>query len=305
MNNEDAVAILGPAAASHLGPVEALTLALPGTRYLHLANDKWLELAKANPVDGMRVYWTEILYRAHFCSIVSLIRTKRWIDGLLSMARAPNYLGFMASYRGFLESSADSYYSLGKVSWWLADFHVVIRLALDDRLEQPTFFPDIENALIHFAHARRLEKGAAAPADHQARQTKEYIESLAGTADGRVAECYAHLCDSTHPAVGSLLCYVDAKPPAETEGFGITTAQDQDWIRSFANEYHDVSSRLMFFGAVPPMMTLRVLNEFNLDTVTTEAAYHVGADAHPIWPDFAARLADQRLPHERYPANTV
>lgn len=305
MTDRDIVEILGRAAASHFRTAEALTHVLPGARYLHLSNEEWLELAKKEASDGMRVYWSEILYRAHFCSLVSLIRTRRWVDGLTSMAQAGNYLAFMANYRGFLESSADSYYSLGRVGLWLADFHVVIRMALEGRLEQPTVFRDIEDLLIHFAHARRLGKGEAAPDEHRARTTRAYIESLAGPEDNRVAQCYAHLCDATHPAVGSLLCYVDATASSDTEGFGVTATQDHGWIRSFLRDYQDVSGRLMFLAVVPSMMILRVLNEFPLNSVRTEAAYHVAAETHPMWPDFASRLADQRLPHERYPAGST
>jgi hypothetical protein len=305
VSEEFPVSVLGGAAASHLGILSQLVGTLPNTRYLHLSNEEWLERAKANPVEGMRIYWTEILYRAHFCSLISMVRTKRWVDGLLSMAAAGNYLAFMANYRGFLESSADSYFSLGKVCFWLADFHVVIRHALGNHLDEPTFFPDIENALIHFVHARRLGKGETAPDEHRAKQTKEYIESLAGSPDGLVAECYSHLCNATHPAIASLLCFVNATPPADMKGFGIATDQDYGWIRSFCRDYEEVSSRLMFFGVVPPALTLRILNEFGVAEVTTEAANLIGAERHPIWPDIWARLTDTRLPHERFEPKSI
>lgn len=294
-----AQAILGPAAGSHLGVINRVVENLPDTRYVHIPPDEWLGLVKTDPAEGLRIYWTEILYRAHFCACVSLVRTKRWLDALIAMAWASNYLGFMASYRGFLESSADSYYSLGKVCFWLADFHVAIRAAIKGNLDHPMVFPDIENALNHFAHARRLEGTDTGPDEHRARTIREYIESMAQSDDRRVAACYRALCDATHPATGSLLCYVHAAPRSDSDGFGVTTLQDRDWIASFGRDYQDVSTRLMFFGAVPPLMILRTLNECGVANVRTKVADSIGTEKHPLWADIASRLADPRPPEER------
>ena len=65
-------------------------------------------LLRNNPKKGMRIYWQEIIMRAHFCAISSMLRGMRWIDGILISYENQNYLTFCASMRGLLEAAADS-----------------------------------------------------------------------------------------------------------------------------------------------------------------------------------------------------
>jgi hypothetical protein len=57
----------------------------------------------------MQVYWREILFRAHFGACASLLRTRRWIEGACAAFEHRNYHTFMAAFRGWLESSADTF----------------------------------------------------------------------------------------------------------------------------------------------------------------------------------------------------
>jgi hypothetical protein len=247
----------------------------------------------------MRIYWLEILYRAHFASSTSLLRSERWLDGIITAARHKNYLLFMASMRGFLESAADSFHSLQDVPTLLADSHSVVRKAIKGQLFQMVLSTDIENALIHFTHARRLEKDEHAPSSHRAMQVKEYLESLAAGGDHRLAQCYRELCEVTHPASSSVRCFARMGQGLTGTVYELASEPDSDHIGHFCESYRDVMPRIVSLGVEPPLVSLRLINEFDEPSLHTEAVTNVGIESHNVWKQISARLRDPAPPSTR------
>ena len=208
----------------------------------------------------------------------------------------PNFTAFNAAYRGCLEAAADSYHTFRSIPGWLADFHTVIRAALAKTIEQPTLFKDLEDALIHFTHAGYVKKGEHVDPTLRAKATADYLKAL-GTEAVDVMGCYRDLCDVTHPGIGSIRCYADGFKTDNGTGYSLRFDRDAQQIAEFCKEYESVSRRMIFFSVVPPVMTLRLLNDFGVSELYTPGAKSVVHDDNPAWKPFALRLKDNSPPN--------
>ena len=68
---------------------------------------------------GQRIYWLELLYRAHLAAATTMLRQDRWLNA--AAATNANCLGFAAAFRGLLESAADASFSLRFVPRYIAE----------------------------------------------------------------------------------------------------------------------------------------------------------------------------------------
>jgi hypothetical protein len=290
--------IFGPAAASHIPIITDVLDGIGEHRYEFMSPEQFDIVAKEDWLEGQRIYWLEILFRAHFAASTSLIRTARWVDAMLALSDDPNFTAFNAAYRGCLEAAADSYHTFRSVPGMLADFHTVIRVALAKKIEQPTLFKDLEDALIHFTHAGYVAKGEHVDPALRAKYTADYLKSLS-TESVDIMACYREVCDITHPGLGSVRCYADTFQTKDGTGYTLRFDRDAEQIKEFCKEYEPVSRRMMFFSVVPPVMTLRLLNDFGIEAIYTPSVMSVVPDNNPAWIPFGARLKDNASPHTK------
>lgn len=101
----------------------------------------------------------------------------------------------------------------------------------------------------------------------------------------------------THPALGSLVCYVNPAP-TNVETLTVSTEHDADQIHAFCEDYRDVTNRMMSLGVLLPLTILRVINELGLAEFYTEAVMGIALEAQPAWAKLTARLNDKRLREE-------
>jgi hypothetical protein len=288
--------LLGDAAAFHIPILVDVLDDLGRYDYTFMSAPNYDAVLQEDWRRAQQIYWEEILYRAHFAAAASLVRTARWIDAMIVLADADNYTAFMAAYRGCLEASADSFHTFQSVPGWLAEMHTVIRAALAGTPAHPVVFQDLEDALIHFTHARHVARNEVVEATHRAMQTKHYLDALAGDGLPEVTECYRRVCDVTHPGMGSIVCYADGYGTKTGTGYRLRPDMDAKQILEFCSEFRAVSERMVFFGVVPPIMVLRILNDFAFPTVYTPGVMRIAADRHPAWTPFGARLNDPTPP---------
>ena len=146
-----------------------------------------------------KIYWREILYRAHFGASAGLLRLHEWMLGAQRAYRDRNVMVLAAALRGFVEACADTVDALSDVAPTLADCHGIIRPAIAGKLTDVTaLLPELENSLIHFAYARKLKRDAG-PRLHEAKTAKDYISVVAESVP-EIADSYALLCEYSHPA---------------------------------------------------------------------------------------------------------
>ena len=143
--------------------------------------------------EGMRVYWTGILQRAHLAAVTAILRRRCWLSGVVQAKADNNFLVFAATIRGLLESAADSSTALKDVPAMVARHHFSISESLAGRPKEGFVPKRVEDQLIHYFHGRRLQgaERATAPQSHQVR---EYLKVF-GDPNERVQQCYRYLCD--------------------------------------------------------------------------------------------------------------
>lgn len=253
--------IFGSLPARYLPMMDSIISAVVGTHYTFKDFEDYKQIINRNFKDGMRIYWTEILARAHIAAVTSILRNRRWIEGVLSAFEASNLLSFTACMRGFLESAADSHDALDRVPGTLARNHLIIQQALDGRMDKSYVSPELEDMLIHFSHARKLSRDEAAPQTHKAKSIRDYLAILEKSGVPKVFECYSFLCDLTHPGALSVWVWFNAESESD---FSFDPNKSSLTISSFCSQYRDMMLPLFMYSFNSAILTLAVLNHFSL-----------------------------------------
>ena len=64
--------------------VDSLSLESLTTRYSFVDNEEYAELLTRDVSEGMRIYWTEMLSRAHIAAVTAILRSRHWMSAVLS-----------------------------------------------------------------------------------------------------------------------------------------------------------------------------------------------------------------------------
>lgn len=241
------------------GPVRGLERRWDGTRYSFMSDEDYVELHQRGLPGAMKVYWYEILARAHMAATTSIIRSTRWIDGVSLGLNGGNLFATAACLRGLLEAAADSLDGLLGIAETLAEHHAAIQEALNGRQLNELSSKEIEDQLIHFLYGRRLEKGEKAPKTHERKTASEYNKLLERARIPRIIDLYSYLCQLTHPAAHSVLTMFQEE---DDNSFFLTAQFDRNAIVGIANDFQEPLFSLPIFALNPGAVTLAVLNYF-------------------------------------------
>jgi hypothetical protein len=233
-----------------------------------------------------RVYWTEMLYRAHMASVAAVFRTTRWIQVAIREHEAGSLYGCAAACRSLIESAGDIGLSLGPVAHTLASIKDQVKAEIAGRSsELGLISKELEDSLIHFTHARKVGKTEEAPDSHKAMQSYKYIDYVDQMKIPGVKELYARFCEIVHPAAESVAVTFVAK--------------DGDWIVDPSNEsvvLQDLlaENRSTLSGVImasynAPLLILKTLHSFNLFTKLSSLRKY-RFDNIPEWNRVAALL---------------
>jgi len=268
--------------------VESITAEVVGSKYTFLDPEDFKRLP---PKEMMRVYWTEMLYRAHWGASSNLLRHKRWANACLALYHPnANYIAFCAALRGLTEAGADASYSLGNVPLTLAENYGSIVTALRRKAQVFTACKDLENMLIHFQFARKLEKFEQALDVHKAELSATYIASIEHPDKSLIKPLYAHLCQVVHPAAQSLLWM----SPAETENIEISHGDDKTWITALCEDYRKAIEWVQMQSVNSSIFVLKVLNLFPIEEVKTKRVENINMSSMPLWHKIDRALKLQR-----------
>lgn len=218
---------------------------------------------------SQKIYWQEILLRVHFAAVTSLIRTQKWLSGVVLAIETNNVLVFCASLRGFLEATVDSYYSLESSPTSLALNFKKINTALKGELNQPFVSDEFESKLIHFQFAKKGRKGLDA-SNNIARTNAEYIKSFDLENIG-IKELYSELCEVTHPAASSINCFTEEIVVSEHHSYRVTSTEtDNEVISEIISKYCDQISILLKVGISLYCVCLKLLTLFDFEDIHSE-----------------------------------
>ena len=260
--------------------IEGLASAVLGAKYTFVDPERFQVVLRRSPGEGMRIYWTETLERAHWAAASNVLRHKRWLDACLALyAPEANYLGFAASLRGLLEAAADAYYSLSAVPRTLADHHAMIEEALSGSSTRFALSEQLEDALIHFQFARRLTKGDPAPASHKAVTADTYLRAADGPGRSNMRDLNAELCEVVHPAATSLL-WMAAESSASA---ALTSGHDKEWILALSRKHARAIDALHMQSVNASILIFKVLNRFPLPALSVRAVDGINMEDVPMW----------------------
>jgi hypothetical protein len=236
-------------------------------RYSIMDTQKFHALLNGDMQSALHVYWHEILGRAHLAAAASCIRSFRWCEGMSAAYTAKTFLPYCASFRGLVESLADTYDALNGVAIMLAENHGAIEGALAKTTTVPTVSQELENALIHFAYAHKPPKGVEVPATHIAKTVVDYLKPLTKNESLDVRQLYSELCQYTHPAAHSVHYMLVHE---NQDSFVLVGDHDQVRIEKFAEASRHFFPSLFMLAFNAPMLVLKVLRSFAVPD------YHVG-----------------------------
>lgn len=256
-------------------------------KYQYVDTVGWLkesaeELFTGDITNAVKIYWQEILLRTHFAAVISLIRSEKWLSGVIYGLDTKNLLVFSASFRGFLEATVDSYYSLESLPTSLALNFKSINLALNGKLNTMFFCEDIEHKLIHFQFAKKKNKKKCSdkcklndmePEDWKynwALSNTEYIKAFDLENHG-IKELYSELCEIAHPAANSVNCFTKETIVSEHYSYVQTSIDtDGDMISDIAVKYSQQIEELLKIGISLYCICLKILTLFDYESIHSD-----------------------------------
>jgi hypothetical protein len=256
-------------------------------RYTYMSLKQFTELKGVSELN--QVYWYEIIERAHCASVMSLLRLHRWISLVGLSAEERNFVGFAASFRGVIESAADTRYALADVPTALASAFSHATKAVRGKLNTLLVAPVLETNLIHFSHGRKLPKGEEPLHEgHIAKTMQEYLNALAeGSTGGPIHECYAELCNITHPAADSVLYLLEKR---EDDAIVFCANADESAIRELCDRWGSTLGYAVSDSMLYPIMTLKIVNRYGLRELQTAVADSISLEKVPAWHDLEGCL---------------
>jgi hypothetical protein len=240
--------------------------------------------------EGQRIYWQELIGRAHFAGCGSAIRHLRWINGCLDSIEGLNFLTFCAAFRGLLESVADSVDALYRVPLFLAQNGDLISKILQGAdLGKDVFLAEeLEDSLIHFSHARK-KLAADSPTSHRAQTMRTYLSVVEKAIPGSQG-CYSELCEVTHPSALSVLGFVESQRTADVTIWQFKNGRDQTQISEFLARYRELCVDIIYLALNPILLTLYVIDKLPYESYRCELLKSVSLENIPQFKKIAKEI---------------
>lgn len=266
--------------------------------YSILDNDSFAQL-KDKPIELQAIYWQEMLQRAHWAALSSLLRNLKWISAITSSMTENNFLSLAANLRCLIESCADTFHALQAVAPTLAENNQRINSLIGSNPENDKCFfvaPEIEQSLIHFSYARRITKAEKSaeetiPEYHNAKSASEYLKILDQTSEnGPTSQLYSWLCQFTHPASHSSLYLFETKYSDTTYKFRYLDRPDEKYIANMFKEFNQEITNALMLGMNPSLLLLKTLNLFNYDSVKSPFVDNIDLSELKSWQKISAKF---------------
>jgi hypothetical protein len=278
--------------------VEQIAAESVRVRHAFLGSEEFAAAVKEEPSIGSKIYWEEILARAHIAAHLSILRTRAWMSGLEIAWRASNTYLYAAAFRGLLEGTADTWFSLRDVPLSIATDHYRIRRAIAGKANRMSIAAELETRLIHFTHARRLDKQAKAqaPDAHEAKQIQAYLRSFGADYEA-AALVYDRLCAFTHPSAESLMLFVK---DYTADSWELVEVDQKELIAGLQASFTEVFAAALMKAFNLPIALLKLLNTFDDLRFRTNAADGIDLRRIPVWSKITAAIsASARTPIRR------
>lgn len=230
------------------------------------------------------VYFREILYRSYICAVSAILRQRRWISGVVLAIENSNYISFASNFRGFIESASDIYDGLGAVPKTLAELVILLH---NNNLphKKPNFIvsKELEDTLIHFMYASKNGNNAI----NTAKSPAQYLNSLKKSGASKIKDCYYELCEITHPASNSVMCFCEEKGP----NYSINPFKDDTLIENFCKKYQCDFESIFMLSINSTLLILNLLNELDFEDIKIPIISTYNFDKIKLWNDINTILS--------------
>ncbi|MCP4986953.1 MAG: hypothetical protein GY928_13150 [Colwellia sp.] len=229
------------------------------------------------------VYWSEIIQRFHISNATSLLRVKKWYEAMNAAYDNNNYYGFCAAIRGLLESCSDSFYSLGRVIFPIAENFNNIKIAIEGKSQKTLFAEEIEQELIHYIFGRKLSRSEQDmfPLSHNAKQVRKYLDSIDNAS---LNSLYSELCQISHPSIMSFLPFM-----MELDDHGLTLHNeriDNELNKNLLERHRKTIYNTTIYALGPSLCGLKIINKLNtplLESLKTNEKAFKSLEGYGLW----------------------
>lgn len=242
-----------------------------------------------------RVFWNETLSRVHWASISTILRNNSWIRGILNSYTENNFLTIASNLRSFVEACGDSVTSLRIMPLTIANYFKQISDCVNGRKLDRFRVSEIENLLIHFHYARKLNKterkSEAIPKSHEAEFAATYVEVLEdNNSNGSVKKLYSELCQFVHPAAHSVLYNMMSLEENDHTILKYNQNAEKTQMHDFLIEYRDTINGVCQDGYNNALVLLKLLNLFNKKEYKTPKLDSIELTNIDVWNKVVARI---------------
>ncbi|MFT5297876.1 MAG: hypothetical protein ACI9YH_003915 [Colwellia sp.] len=272
--------ILGKDASQFLRIIEEILSEVRNHKYHFMKEDEFTSLAQSSPYEGQSQYMKELLYRANFGSLSAIAKNCEWLRGMHNSYEAGLYLPFASSFRCLIESVADSYFSLSNLCTTLSKNIKSINDSIKQNSKDIYICTDLENQLIHYSHARRLNSGESAPDSHKAETVARYVKKLDEETNSGFYDCYSELCQLSHPAAQGVLHMMI---PINEQDFIFEHKFGKQKIDILLERHQDKFSALLTFAFNPSILALKVINHIQFNELHVEPINELNLDHIVAW----------------------
>jgi hypothetical protein len=247
-------------------------------RYTFMSDEEYSKIIDLP--EAARIYWTEMLARAHIVALTSMFRTARWFESLEKLHS--NYHGFCASLRGLVESVADSFYTLQQFPLTTAIDFQVIRKQIDKTAVIITFHETLESELLHYIQATNIpsEMKKSVPKHYNAKKVVDYLDSF--TRDSGILLLYDYLCGVAHPAYESGRVFLFLYN-GETIVCNDSQELERQMIRKLLTDFHPTIEQMFRVYMNNILSTTTLLNDFGIPLFMTELSGEKDFRVTEIW----------------------
>ncbi|MFB9978182.1 hypothetical protein ACFSQQ_16560 [Mesorhizobium kowhaii] len=139
--------------------------------------------------------------------------------------------------------------------------------------------------MVHFTHARKVEKLEKAPASHKARPTWEYVDYIEKMKISEAKNLYSELCSIVHPAADSVSMLFSS----DGDFFTASPNHEKRILEHSVAKSRGVLSDVLMASCNPPLLILKVLHKFKLFT-PLHSLNSYSFDNITIWPKIEKAL---------------
>lgn len=282
MTEKAIIEIFGSEGLAYSNIVSRILDSHDNPKYKFISETEFKELADIDIRSAQAQYINEILYRVNFSSLSALARNFEWFNSIVTCYENDQYLPFASSLRCFIESAADSFHGLGNICTTLAKNKNLINSALNKANHEFIIIKELEDQLIHFTHARKVGRHEDVPDSHKADSASNYVKNLdKARKNTECYDCYAQLCQLSHPAAQGLLPMM---VPLGNDEFIFSCDFGQEKIKHFIIEPNKkMFSSLLTFAFNPAILSLKMLNNLDQPQMHTASINELNLDHIIAW----------------------